>query len=101
MATVVHMGRQGTTSEIYHAFTRVLKERSVFPPPGMHLLVAYGEPDDLEFFVVWESREAVEMFMKDAMPAAVEESGIDVSNLDIYEVQDMVLSPQVSATPSV
>ncbi len=101
MAIVAHMSRRGTTTKVYDEATRVIKERSAYPPVGLLFLVAYGEPDDLEFFSVWENREIWEKYMKDDMPAAVEESGIDVGNLDVYEVQDIVLSPRVSATPSV
>jgi len=85
----------------YHEATRLIKERSAYPPPEMLFLVAYGDPDDVELFVVWENREAFERFMKEDMPPAAEGSGIDTGNLDIYEVQDIVLSPQARVTPPV
>jgi heme-degrading monooxygenase HmoA len=81
--------------EKYHEGMRLLKERGADKRPEMLLLVAYGDPDDVELFVVWESREAFEMFLKQDMPPAAQGAGIDISDLDIYEVQDIAAAPQL------
>jgi hypothetical protein len=50
-------------------------------------MVAYGDPDDVELFVVWENREAFERFLTEDMPPVAEGSGIDA---DIHDMQDLV-----------
>jgi hypothetical protein len=94
MAIVVHAGRRGTTMGMYHEATRLAEEHSAYPPPGMLFMVAYGDPDDVELFIAWETREAFERFLKEDMPPVAEGAGIDISNLDIREVHDIVLGPQ-------
>jgi hypothetical protein len=101
MAIVVHTSRRGTNMETYHEATRLLRERSVYPRAEMLFLVAYGDPDDVELFIVWENREAFERFLNEDMPPAAEGSGIDTGDLDIYEVQDLVVSSQGGVTPPV
>jgi hypothetical protein len=82
--------------ETYHEAMRLLGERiGTDKPPGMLFMVAYGDPEDVELFVVWENREAFERFLKEDMPSVAQGSGIDAGNLDIHEVQDLVTAPHL------
>jgi hypothetical protein len=98
MAIVVYSNRRGTTMDMYREGTRAVRERGEYPRPEMLFLAAYGDPDDVQLFVVWESREAFDRFLREDMPAAEEGAGIDAGNLEIYELQDFVVSSRVAPT---
>jgi hypothetical protein len=94
MAIVVHTDRRGTTMQMFHEGVRLMNERGD-ARPEMLVLMAYGDPDDIEQIAIWENREAFDEFLRDGLPQAAEGSGIDISNLDIQEVHDIVWAPQL------
>jgi hypothetical protein len=97
MAIVVHASRRGTTKEMYDDAMRLLRQRlgGTDHKPEQLIMVAYGDPNDLELLAVWESREAFERFQNEELPVASSAPGIDISNIGIYEVLDIVAEPEL------
>jgi hypothetical protein len=95
MAIMVHTNRRGTNMQQWHEGMRLMNERGD-TPPEMLVLMAYGDPDDVEFIAIWENREAFDEYLRGGLPSLAEETGVDISNLDIYEVQDIRWAPQLA-----
>jgi heme-degrading monooxygenase HmoA len=88
MAILVHYGRQGMTKDQYFEAMRLLQQREATRDEQV-VLVTYGDPNDVQLFVVWNSRDAWEKFLREDLPSTAGSVGIDVSNFDVYEVHDL------------
>jgi heme-degrading monooxygenase HmoA len=93
--------------EQYREAIRVLKERiekdgrgtvagNSAWRPEQRFLVVYGDPNDVEFISVWETREAFERFMSEDMPLMNAGSGMNISlyHGEVHEVQDIIAASQ-------
>jgi len=94
MAILVHYRRQGMTKEQYFEAMRLLQEHQTNRDEQV-VLVTYGDPNDVELFVVWNTREAWERFLREDLPSAAGPAGIDPDNFDVYDVHD-VYQPQLA-----
>jgi len=94
MAILMHAGPRGMTKEMYDEAIRRLKEYGSHALPAQHVLIAYGDPNDIELLAVWESREDYERFLQEVLPITAAPVGIDLTGFDFYEVHDLVLSRQ-------
>ena len=95
MAIVTHGHPGGMTMQMYEEGNRRLRESGAFQVPEHLFHVCYGDPDDLQIFGVWQTREAWDRFWNESCRPIMVEMGYDVSFV-VYEVHNLAAVGQLT-----
>jgi hypothetical protein len=88
MAIVTHGHPGGMTVDLYEEGNRRLRESGAFQAPEHLFHACFGDPNDLQIFGVWETREAWDRFWNEACRPIMIEMGYDVT-FSVYEVHNL------------